>query len=179
MSEQTETEMVNEEEELETEMVNENEGEQDLAAELERVRRALKKANAEAAKRRKRLEELEEQEKKRKEAELSEMEKLQQQLAEALQEKERLAKEARERALKAAIAVKAAKLNFVDPEDAYKLITVEDEDDVEEALKALAKAKPYLLKKKAAPNVNASNGRGQADEKNQPDEKSLRQRFGI
>jgi hypothetical protein len=55
---------------------------EELQAELERVREALKKANKEAADRRKKLEEIERAEQKRKDAELSEMERLQKQLAE-------------------------------------------------------------------------------------------------
>lgn len=51
-------------------------GAAELEAELEKVRKALKDANKEAAERRKRLDELEESDKKRKEAEMSEAEKV-------------------------------------------------------------------------------------------------------
>ena len=129
-----------------------------VQAELEETRKALKSANRESAQRRLKLEELEKAEADRQEAELSEMEKLQKKLSDQQAELERVQREARQERVKAAVIAEANKLDFQDPEDAYRLIdlsTVEVEGDgkvegVTELLKALAEQKPYMIKKAKA-----------------------------
>jgi flagellar biosynthesis GTPase FlhF len=126
-----------------------------LQAELEDTRKALKSANRESAQRRKRLEELEALEKQREEAELSEMEKLQKQIAEQKSEIERVQKEALQVRVKSAVIAKASEMGFYDPEDAFNLVDrskfeITDEgkvDGVSEALEALKESKPYMIKK--------------------------------
>jgi chromosome segregation ATPase len=124
----------------------------DVQAELEKMRKALKDANKEAADRRKRLDELEAEEKKRKEAELSEVQKLQKQLADAKAAAEAREKEVETLRLRSAVESAATKLAFLNPADAYLLADlsgVEMTSDgkatgVEDALKALLKDRPYL-----------------------------------
>ena len=77
MTEPAETEIV----EQETPQEPKEQTPEDVAAELDDTRKALAKANREAAQRRKKLETYEKADQERKEAELSEMEKLQKQLA--------------------------------------------------------------------------------------------------
>ena len=88
-----------------------------------------------------------------KEAQLSEAEKLQRQLEEIKTAKAQVESRARDTLVRAAIISEAAKLNFNDPEDAYRLIdmrllTVTDDqvEGVSEAVKALAESRKYLLK---------------------------------
>jgi hypothetical protein len=88
------------------------------------------------------------------EAQKSELEKAQERADKA----EALAKAAEERAqaiaLRSAIVAAASRLDFVDPEDAFALLdksALKQNDEgklegVDEALKALAEAKPHLLK---------------------------------
>lgn len=163
----------------------------ELQAELERTRQALSKANSEAAERRKKLEAYEEAERKRKEAEMSEKEKLEAKLAEAQAQAEQATQAANERLLRASVTAEAAKLDFADPADAWSMVdrdglAIDDEGEaqgVAEAVKALVKAKPYLVKRKESHDLNGDNGRGrgqqQGDEDNKARELSLRQRFGI
>ena len=125
----------------------------ELAAELERVKAALKTANSESASRRKRLEELEAAEADRAAAQLSEVEKAKKLAADA-EAKAQAAERLRTAMVRNAVVVAASKLNFYDPEDAFRLADLGDaqvgEDGkvtgVEDALKALAKAKPHLVK---------------------------------
>lgn len=119
----------------------------------------VKKLRAEAAEYRRRLRQLEEKVKAQEEATLSEAEKLQRRLSELEREREHLLAERRERAMRYEVAVAAQKLGIVDPDAAVRLLDTSslefDESDrpvnVEEALKALVKAKPYLV----APHVSA------------------------
>jgi len=125
-----------------------------LKAELESARKALAAANREAADRRKKLDAYEQAEAARKEAEMSEVEKavkrandLQAQL-----EAERQAR--RDGALKAAVTVAATRAGFHNAEDAWAFLPAGavslDEGDhavgVDDALKELVKARPYLVK---------------------------------
>lgn len=131
-----------------------------LAAELERTRVALKKANSEAAERRRRLEELEAEQTKKAEAELSETEKLRKALA-AHEAKARDAEALAARAtadlqrsrVDHAIERFAAEAGFLYPETVPALI---DRDAIEvdehgkvlgvrDAVNKLAKDKPGLL----------------------------------
>lgn len=143
------------------------------AAEVERLRAALKAANAEAAERRVKLKELEEAETKRREAEMSEVEKAQKQAQEMKAEAERLQGELRNTQIRHAVEVAAVGMQFHAPADALSLADlsqVQIGDDgtvtgVEDALKALVKARPYLVKPStpAGSDINAgSRGRQRA-----------------
>ena len=119
----------------------------ELAAELERVKAALKTANSESASRRKRLEELEAAEAERTAAQLSEVEKAKKLAADAEVKAQAAEERLRTAMVRNAVVVAASKLNFHDPEDAFRLADLGDAqvgDDgkvtgVEDALKALAK----------------------------------------
>ena len=125
-----------------------------LATELASLRAALKAANAESMTRRKKLDELEAAEEERKAAQLSEVEKARKAQADA--EAKALATEERLRtaAIRNAVVLAASKANFYDPEDAFRLADlaeVQVADDgtvtgVDNALKALTKAKPHLVR---------------------------------
>jgi hypothetical protein len=117
-----------------------------LAAELEKTRAALKAANAESAARRKKLEgyELVESETARLRAELATVQ------AQADQAKAN----AKATAIRYAVEAAAGRLNFQDTSDAITLadlsgLQVADDGKVtgaEEAVRALADKRPYLLK---------------------------------
>jgi len=125
-----------------------------LQAVLGRVQAALKKANREAASRRKKLDKFEAEEETRRKADLSELEKAQEDLAAAKAERERLATVMERDRIRYAVEMAAAGLEFQSPADAFNLAdlsSVEVTEDgevtgVAEALKALAKEKPYLIK---------------------------------
>jgi hypothetical protein len=133
----------------------------DVQAELERLRKALKETNKEAADRRKKLEAFEAAEKERQAAQMTELEKAQAQATEALKKAEeaeqaRTATEAKalERLMRAEVISAASQLGFNDPADAWNFIdrtkiTVTDEDTfegIDKALEAVVKSKPYLVK---------------------------------
>jgi hypothetical protein len=141
---------------------------EELRAELEKTRKDLKTANAESAARRKKLEEIETEESKRKEAEMTEVQKAEKRAADA----ETAAKAVQERfkanAIKSAVKLAAVKAGFRDPEDALRNadlsgVSVDDADNVvgaDDAVKALATAKPYLVDdgKIPAPDINSGAG---------------------
>lgn len=151
-----------------------------LQAELDKTAKALREANKEAQAKRKRLDELEKLEVERQQASLSETEKLkaqldkfQKDLADAKAAQEQAQAEASRTKVKATIMAQAAQLGFNDAEDAYALIdlssvTVDGDkiSGVQEALTALAKRKPYMLKPTAPrpPQVNPTNPGQQASE---------------
>ena len=89
-----------------------------------------------------------------KESQLSETEKLTKRLAELETAKQQAETRARETLIRSAVISEAAKLNFNDPEDAYRLIDVaglqlSDTGKVEgaaEAVKGLAESRKYLIK---------------------------------
>lgn len=89
-----------------------------------------------------------------KEAQLSETEKLTKKLAELETAKAQAETRTRETLIRSAVISEAAKLNFNDPEDAYRLIdvtglTIADNGKVEgaaDAVKALAESRKYLIK---------------------------------
>ena len=163
---------------------------EEMQAELERTRLALKTANGESAARRKKLDEFEAREKKSKEAELSEQERLKAQLAEMQTAHEQARQEMATMRLRSAVEREAIKLGFKNPEDAYLLADMTgvemDENGkvtgVESVLKELAKTRPYLVgadEKKPAPNTNARDAGkgGQVDPEAR--KKDLAQRFRI
>jgi hypothetical protein len=139
---------------------------EEVKAELERVRKALKDANKEAADRRKKLEALEAAEKERADKELTETERLQKKLAEIQQQAEQATQLANQRLVRQAIVTQAARLNFADPEDAYdKLKNTQFEIEgetvtgVEDAVKKLAERSKHLLKSNN-PNLSTFNPAG-------------------
>lgn len=116
----------------------------------------------------KRLQELEAAEAKRKEAELSELEKVTKTAQKAEAEKAALLSQLTEERVRNAVLAAAAKATFADPQDAYAMIdrdslVIDDNGKitgVEEAIKALAKAKPYLLAEavQTTPKYNLNGG---------------------
>lgn len=136
-----------------------------LQAELERVRVALKKANDESAGRRKKLEEIEAAEEARKTAELSEAQQAAARAEKAEAELKALAERHERNAIQAAVRLEAVTLGFVDPADAVALadlssVTLGDDDQVigaDKAVQALAKAKPHLVKQATTADINARN----------------------
>lgn len=125
-----------------------------IQTELERTRLALKAANQEAASRRKKLEAFEEAEKKKADAEKSELEKAQAKAAQLEKDLANQREASQKQTIRHTVEMAAAKMEFYDPADAVALADlsgVEIDDDgkvkgVDEALKALAKAKPHLIK---------------------------------
>ena len=125
-----------------------------LAAELASLRAALKAANAESMTRRKKLDELEAAEEERKAAQLSEVEKAKKAQADAEAKARATEERLRTAAIRNAVVLAASKANFYDPEDAFRLADlaeVQVADDgtvtgVDNALKALTKAKPHLVR---------------------------------
>lgn len=111
---------------------------------LESAKAALAQARREAAARRKEAQELAARLKQIEDAQLSETERLRRE-AEELRAR---AQEAERRMLDARILVAASKLGFADPNDALALADRsaigEDGSGIEDALKAVLKAKPYL-----------------------------------
>lgn len=118
------------------------------AAELERVKVALKAANKEAAERRKRLEELEAQDEARRKAEMTEAERLKAEVTQAKQEAEQARADARATLIRAAFVAEAAKAGASHPEDVYRLADISGIEvgadgtvaGVTEAVKALVDA---------------------------------------
>lgn len=127
----------------------------ELQAQLESANKRIKELNSESAKHRKLAEAAIKAEEDRKAAEMSETDKLKADLDKAKQAQADVLAKANERILRAEVIAKAAALNFADPADALALldkskVKVNDEGEVEgadEALKELAKAKPYMLKR--------------------------------
>jgi multidrug efflux pump subunit AcrA (membrane-fusion protein) len=137
---------------------------EDVLAELDQTRTALKAANRESADRRKRLEELEKKEQERASAELSELDKAKKAAADAVTRAEQAEAKAAETALRATVVSVAAQKGFIDPLDAYALMDRKDLDptddkDVATRLDVLAKAKPHLVSKTrvVAPGINPTN----------------------
>jgi len=140
---------------------------EDAAAQLEKMREALKKANREAALSRKRLAELETAEESRKKDEMSELERIRAEKEAA----EKRAVDAEERAqqtlIRAAFVAEAAKQGALYPEDVYALADksgVEVLDDltvtgVSVAVKALVDTgRVPLAGKASAPRLDAGAG---------------------
>ena len=142
----------------------------DSVAELERLRKALAETNRENAKRRKQLEAYEQAEAQRKQESMSELEKAQAALAE-LEKRAADAERGRKQALlEKAVIAKAGALRFNNAEDAIRFLDPEkleigDDGQViglDEALRAIAKDRPYLLQQPG--QVGATNpGRGGAE----------------
>ena len=138
----------------------------ELAAELQRTRDALKAANNEAAQRRKKLDEYERAEQTRKDAELSEMDKLNKRLAEAETARQQALTTANDRLIKAAFVAEAAKHGVEYPEDAFLLadksnVAVDDSGNVigvAETVKTLVDGKRLPLRNRAVASLDAGAG---------------------
>jgi hypothetical protein len=128
------------------------------ALDLEALQLELKEARRQTAKYRTELRALQEAEETRQRAEMSDLEKAKADLEAARAAQAKAEGEARERLINSALINAAAKANFSDPADAVKLIdagALEVADDgavigADKAIEALAKEKPYLLKKASA-----------------------------
>lgn len=143
-----------------------------LKAQVARLESAVKDANRESASRRKRLDELEAAEAKRAQESLSETDRLKAQLADAQRSAALAQEESARTVVRSVVVAQAAAMNFADPNDAYGLIDLANisinEDGkvvgVEDALKKLAEAKPYLKRATAprlpptSPGAGASGG---------------------
>ena len=166
-------------------------GDGDARAELARVRVALKKANAEAAKRRKELERFQQEEKKRQDAELSDLEKAQKLSEEWKSKFDELSADLDGMRMRQAFydATAAAKVVFVNDaawQDAYDLsdlsgVEVDEDGSVsgmDEVIKALQKTRPHLFGTAGAPDINAGEG-GKPKGKAGADDEAIRRRYGI
>ena len=141
-----------------------------LQAELERTRAALKTANKEAAERRRKLDEVEANEAKRKESELTEVQNAAKRAEDAEKSLQQTKERYRTNAIRNEIKLYAQNAGFVDTNDAIALVDMSGVDfdeasdkvsGAKEAIDALAKAKPHLLKtpeRPAAPNINSTGG---------------------
>jgi len=141
-----------------------------LQAELERTRAALKTANKEAAERRRKLDEVEANEAKRKESELTEVQNAAKRAEDAEKSLQQTKERYRTNAIRNEIKLYAQNAGFVDTNDAIALVDMSGVDfdeasdkvsGAKEAIDALAKAKPHLLKaseRPQAPNINSTGG---------------------
>lgn len=116
--------------------------------EIEEIRAALKKANAEAAKYRKQASAFEEAEQKRKEAEMSEMEKLQKQLADAQAQAAALQRETLQRKVASEMGL---------PEALALRLQGDDEEAMKEDAKTILESLPKAAKPQVQP-TNPANG---------------------
>lgn len=124
---------------------------EELQAELERTKSALKKANSESANHRHKAKELDDLKSKIEQEKLSETERLQAKLA----EKEQLIIKHQERVIRSEMKTAAVSLGIINPATATKLIDwseIEYDDNgdptnVEDLLKKLIKDEPYLVGK--------------------------------
>ena len=162
----------------------------ELAAELQRARDALKAANNEAAQRRKKLDEYERAEQTRKDAELSEMDKLNKRLAEAETARQQALTTANDRLIKAAFVAEAAKHGVEYPEDAFLLadksnVAVDDSGNVSgvaETVKSLVDGKRLPLRSRAIASLDAGAGstsNGQRSTALNEAELAIARRLGI
>ena len=137
---------------------------------IEAMRKELTEARREAAKYRTSLRKFEQEQKDKatesmtaEERYKTELETLQQRLAAAEQT-------AHDRLVRSAVVSAAAKAGFVDPDDAFALVdhdALEISDDgsvkgVDDAIRAIAKAKPYLVRPKTTSSPAAPAGGPQA-----------------
>ena len=162
----------------------------ELAAELQRARDALRAANNEAAQRRKKLDEYEKAEQTRKDAELSEMDKLNKRLAEAETARQQALTTANDRLIKAAFVAEAAKHGVEYPEDAFLLadktnVAVDDSGNVigvAETVKSLVDGKRLPLRSRAIASLDAGAGstsNGQRSTALNEAELAIARRLGI
>ncbi len=120
---------------------------EELQKELDDVRDALKRANAESAGRRKELEKIEAEKAEKDKAALSETEKLLASIKAGKDAHEALASELKAERIRTAVITEATKLGFASPEDAMALIDLSEVGTTdgkvtgfEKSLKALAES---------------------------------------
>lgn len=138
------------------------------AIDAEKLMAELKKTRREAAKYRTQLRKLEEAEAERQREEMSELERLKSDLEAEKSAREQALATARAQAIRSAVVSAASKAGFADPADAVNFIdadalTIGDDGGVEgvdEAIKALAEQKPYLIKSNPAVQPGATNPAG-------------------
>lgn len=164
---------------------------EEVQAELERTRTALKAANKEAADRRKKIDAYEKAEEERKTAELSEVDKLKAENDRLTKENEEAAKRAKSVLIRAAFVAEAAKAGAAYPEDVYRLAdhaAVECDDEgtvtgVADAVKVLVEAgRVPMSGKPPAPDLNGGAGGGSRSHgamKLTPEELEAARRFNI
>ena len=193
MSEEESSDEEQEQEEQEQEEQDEGSGDGDQQAEMKRIRAALKKANAEAAKRRKELERFQAEEQRRKDAELSDVEKAQRQAAEWQGKFDEISAaldgmRMRQAFYDAAATAKVAFANGLARQDAFDLSDlsgVEIGDDgavsgMDEVLKALQKDRPHLFGVEKKKDINADDGGdGKKKKGAAADDEAVKRRFGI
>lgn len=197
--EQNEGEMPTENEEANApgEMTESEQGEDqrqptpdELTAELEKVRRELRRANRESASRRKRLEELEAAEEERKQTAMTDLDRAKQEAEDWKKKYEGLAGSLNALRRQTAFyeAVDGLGLAFANAQarkDAYVLADFSEVDvaedgtveGVEAVVKALQRSRPYLFSKPAGRNINASDTGGEKG----PgiDEDEIKKAFGL
>ena len=158
-----------------------------LAAELEATRRALRKANAEAADRRKRLDALEAEEQKRKDASLSELEKAQKAAEDLKAQLDQVTADLDGLRMRQAFYEAAAGVVWANDQarrdafDLSDLSAVEVDDDgkvsgMDKVVKGLQKERPHLFGAEKPPDINAGaqgKGRGEGDVE------GIKRRFGL
>ena len=156
--------------------------------ELEDIRKALKKANAEAASNRKALQAFQDAEAKRKEAAMTEDEKANARATEMDAKYAALEQSLRETRLNAAIDVMAKTLKFRKEKEARMLINrdaLEYGDNgewtgIEEALKALAKESPHLIEAATMPDTDGlRRNQGKAQAQDDAALRTIAERYGI
>ena len=133
-------------------------------AQLKDRESALAKTRAESIDRRKKLDAFEAEEKKRQEAAMSEQERTQKQLADAQRERDEATRQLQETRISHAVQRHAAKLGFIDPDDAARFVDWARLDfdsegkptNAEDLLKELAGAKPYLVRVSEPPKPAAA-----------------------
>ena len=159
----------------------------DVQAELERVRAALKSANKEAADRRKKLDAFEKAEEERKLAAMTELEKVQAALKASEDAREASVRDARAALISHAVHLEAVRANFHRPEDAMAFMgaaefDVDDDGKVEgvaDALKALAKERPYLVKTATTGDPDARKRSAPQDKIEVSKQAEINDRYGI
>lgn len=145
--------------------IEETQSPEEMKAELARVRKALKKANEEAASHRHKAKELDELKSKAEQEKLSEVERLQLRIQELETAQSNALIEQQETRVKVAIAKSAVQLNIVDIEAAEKLISWAEieysengmPENIDALLKDLVKAKPYLVSQTTQQRYSATN----------------------
>jgi len=156
-------------------------------AELEEVRAALKRANAEAAKRRKALDAFEKADEERKLEAMSELEKLQAKLTAAQDRAVAVERDARQAKINGAVALQAAQMSFHDPADAQTFLgSVEFEvneagkvEGVEAALNKLAEDRPYLVKTASTQDPDARKRGASTEQVVSTEQAEINRRYGI
>lgn len=120
----------------------------------ETLAKELKAVRKEAAAYRTKLRQAEEDAEARKRAEMTELEKVRADLEAERKARQEADQKRQQQALRTQVVTAAARMNFADPEDALRMLdqsTLEVDDagnidGLDDALSALVKAKPYLIK---------------------------------